>query len=37
MILSEVEPIGGFAGISVPEPLSQTGVLLSVFGYLAFL
>ena len=37
MILSEVEPIGGFAGISVSEPLLQTGVLLSVFGYLVFL
>ena len=37
MILSEVEPIGGFVGISVSEPLLQTGVLLSVFGYLAFL
>jgi ABC-type multidrug transport system fused ATPase/permease subunit len=37
MILSEVEPIGGFAGISISEPLLQTGVLLSVFGYLVFL
>ena len=37
MMLSEVEPIGGFAGISVSEPLLQTGVLLSVFGYLVFL
>ena len=37
MVLSEVEPIGGFVGISVSEPLLQTGVLVSVFGYLAFL
>ncbi len=37
MILSEVEPIGGFAGISISEPLLQTGVLVSVFGYLVFL
>ncbi|MCY7308013.1 MAG: hypothetical protein LH632_18130 [Rhodoferax sp.] len=37
MILSEVEPLGGFVGISVSEPLLQTGVLVSVFGYLAFL
>ena len=37
MILSEAEPIGGFAGISTSEPLLQGGVLLSVFGYLAYL
>lgn len=37
MVLSEVEPIGGFAGISISEPLLQAGVLVSVFGYLFFL
>lgn len=37
MILSEAEPIGNFAGISISEPLLQGGVLLSVFGYLAYL
>ncbi len=37
MILSEAEPIGGFVGISFSEPLLQGGVLLSVFGYLAWL
>ncbi len=37
MMLSEAEPIGGFAGISISEPLLQGGVLLSVFGYLAYL
>ena len=37
MMLSEVEPIGNFVGMSVSEPLLQGGVLLSVFGYLAFL
>jgi ABC-type multidrug transport system fused ATPase/permease subunit len=37
MVLSEVEPIGGFAGISISEPLLQAGVLVSVFGYLVFL
>lgn len=37
MVLSEAEPIGGFAGISFSEPLLQGGLLLSVFGYLAFL
>lgn len=37
MILSEAQPIGGFAGISFSEPLLQGGVLLTVFGYLAWL
>jgi ABC-type multidrug transport system fused ATPase/permease subunit len=37
MILSEAGPIGGFAGISFSEPLLQGGVLLTVFGYLAWL
>lgn len=37
MILSEAEPIGGFVGISISEPLLQGGLLLSVFGYLFFL
>jgi ABC-type multidrug transport system fused ATPase/permease subunit len=37
MMLSESEPIGGFVGISLSEPLLQGGILLSVFGYLAWL
>ena len=37
MMLSEAEPIGGFVGISLSEPLLQVGILLSVFGYLAWL
>lgn len=37
MVLSEAEPIGGFVGISVSEPLLQVGVLTSVFGYLVYL
>ena len=37
MMLSEVEPIGNFIGLSVSEPVLQGGVLVSVFGYLAFL
>lgn len=37
MILSEAEPVGGFIGLSVSEPLLQGGVLLSVFGYMAYL
>ena len=37
MVLSEVEPIGGFVGVSLSEPLLQGGILASVFGYLVFL
>jgi ABC-type multidrug transport system fused ATPase/permease subunit len=37
MILSEVEPIGGFIGVSTSEPLLQGGVLMSVFGYMVYL
>jgi ABC-type bacteriocin/lantibiotic exporter with double-glycine peptidase domain len=37
MILSESEPVGGFVGMSVSEPLLQGGILLSVFGYLVWL
>ena len=37
MVLSEAEPIGGFIGISLSEPLLQGGILLSVFGYLLYL
>jgi ABC-type multidrug transport system fused ATPase/permease subunit len=34
MIVAEVEPIGGFVGESVSEPLLQGGILLSVLAYL---
>ena len=34
MIVAEVEPIGGFVGASVSEPLLQAGVLLSVLAYM---
>ncbi|HET7362933.1 MAG TPA: hypothetical protein VFJ70_05085 [Burkholderiales bacterium] len=37
MVLSEVEPIGGFVGVAVSEPLLQGGILLAVFGYLLYL
>jgi ABC-type bacteriocin/lantibiotic exporter with double-glycine peptidase domain len=37
MILSEAEPIGGFTGISISEPLLQGGILVTVFGYLTYL
>ncbi|HSH99605.1 MAG TPA: hypothetical protein VLA02_03305, partial [Reyranella sp.] len=34
MVLEEAEPIGGFTGISVSEPLLQGGILVSVVGYM---
>jgi len=37
MIITEAEPIGGFIGMSISEPLLQGGVLLSVFGYMVWL
>jgi ABC-type multidrug transport system fused ATPase/permease subunit len=37
LILSEVEPVGAFIGTSVSQPLMQAGLLISVFGYLAYL
>lgn len=37
MIVAEVEPIGGFVGGSVSEPVLQGGVLLSVLAYMLHL
>jgi ABC-type bacteriocin/lantibiotic exporter with double-glycine peptidase domain len=37
MIVAEVEPIGGFVGSSISEPLLQIGILLSVLGYIVHL
>ena len=37
MILSEAEPIGSFVGTGISEPLLQGGILVAVFGYLAYL
>jgi len=34
MLVGEVEPIGGFVGSSLSEPLLQGGILLSVFAYI---
>jgi len=33
MIIAEVDPIGGFVGGSVSEPLLQGGILASVVAY----
>lgn len=37
IVVTEAEPIGGFAGDSVSQPLLQAGILLSVTGYLLYL
>ncbi len=37
MMLEEAEPIGGFTGISLSEPLLQSGILASLIGYMAML
>jgi ABC-type multidrug transport system fused ATPase/permease subunit len=37
VVLSETEPVGGFIGMSLSEPLLQGGVLVTVFGYLVHL
>jgi ABC-type bacteriocin/lantibiotic exporter with double-glycine peptidase domain len=37
MIVAEVEPIGGFVGGSLSEPLLQAGILLSVLAYIVHL
>lgn len=34
MIVAEVEPIGGFVGESISEPLLQAGIMGSVFAYM---
>ena len=34
MIVAEVEPIGGFVGASISEPLLQGGILASVLAYM---
>jgi ABC-type multidrug transport system fused ATPase/permease subunit len=37
MIVGEVEPIGGFVGSSLSEPLLQAGIMLSVLAYIVHL
>lgn len=36
-LLAEADPVGGFVGMSISEPLLHGGVLLSVFVYMAVL
>ena len=37
IVVAEVEPIGGFVGAAISEPLLHAGALLSVFGYMLVL
>lgn len=37
MVVAEVEPIGGFVGASISEPLLQVGILFTVLGYMFYL
>ncbi len=37
IVLAEAEPVGGFVGTSISEPLVQAGILFAVCGYLIFL
>ena len=37
MIVAEVEPIGGFVGASISEPVLQAGILMTVIAYMIHL
>jgi ABC-type multidrug transport system fused ATPase/permease subunit len=37
MVVAEAEPIGGFVGMAISEPLLQIGTLVSLIGYMTFL
>jgi ABC-type multidrug transport system fused ATPase/permease subunit len=37
VVVSEAEAVGGFVGMAYSEPLLQGGLLVSVFGYMAWL
>ncbi|EJZ22892.1 ABC transporter transmembrane domain-containing protein (plasmid) [Rhizobium sp. Pop5] len=37
IIIAEAEPVGGFVGTSISEPLLQTGILVAVGGYMIYL
>jgi ABC-type multidrug transport system fused ATPase/permease subunit len=37
VVVSEVEPVGGFAGLSISEPILQGGVMLGLFLYMLLL
>ncbi len=37
VVVAETEAVGGFVGMGISEPLLQGGLLVSVFGYMAWL
>jgi len=37
IVLAEAEPVGGFVGMSLSEPLLQCGILATVFAYMLYL
>ncbi|MBM3549119.1 MAG: ABC transporter ATP-binding protein [Alphaproteobacteria bacterium] len=37
MVVAEVEPIGGFVGAAISEPLLQAGILVTVLSYMFYL
>ncbi|MBX4927405.1 ABC transporter ATP-binding protein [Rhizobium binae] len=37
ILIAEAEPVGGFVGTSISEPLLQAGILVAVGGYMIFL
>jgi ABC-type multidrug transport system fused ATPase/permease subunit len=37
IILAEADPVGGFVGMSISEPLLQGGTLMTVLGYMVYL
>jgi hypothetical protein len=37
IILSEVDPVGGFIGRSISDPVLHGGLLLGVFAYMVYL
>ena len=37
MVVAEAEPIGGFVGMAISEPLLQVGILVTVIGYMTYL
>lgn len=37
IVLAEAEPVGGFVGTSISEPVLQAGVLIAVGGYMIYL
>jgi ABC-type bacteriocin/lantibiotic exporter with double-glycine peptidase domain len=37
IVLAEAEPVGNFVGVSISEPLLQSGILISLLSYMTYL